>query len=326
MRDKKVSLRGALVRDMMKDMMETAMGHRFQTGEVRKNPREPVWICPEGCEYEIIEREEFRMEYLQPAGITTGRVILQLHGGGYIGPMKNIYRNFAKLYSRLSKGADVLTVDYRVAPEHPYPAALEDALGAYLWLIQERRYKAKNIILAGDSAGGGLAFALAMYLRDHRMPMPGGIIAMSPWADLTCSGESYETNYTRDPQFGNTRDSMLYHCPYVGEADPRDPYLSPVFGSFAKLPPVLLQAGSEEMLLSDTLTIAAKLRKVHGKFRVSVYDGMFHVFQMAYRLIPEAREAWEEAETFLRIVYRLPGESAGKKVRMVRNPRRSGKS
>ena len=321
MRNKKVSLRGALVRDMMKDMMETAMGHRFQTGAVRKNPREPVWICPEGCEYEIVDMDEFRMEYLHPAGIATGRVILQLHGGGYIGPMKNIYRDFAKLYSRYSMGADVLTVDYRVAPEHPYPAALEDALEAYRWLIQERRYKAKNIIVAGDSAGGGLAFALVMYLRDHRAPLPGGIIAMSPWADLTCSGESYETNYTRDPQFGNTRDSMLYNCPYVGGADPRDPYISPVFGKFTRMPPVLLQAGSEEMLLSDTLTLAGKLRREKGKLRVSVYDGMFHVFQMAYRLIPDARDAWEEVETFLHRVYRLQKEPGGRKVRMVRNSR-----
>ncbi len=320
MRDKKVSLRGALVRDMMKDMMETARGHKFQTGEVRKNPRERVWICPEGCEYEIIEREEFRMEYLQPAGIATGRVILQLHGGGYIGPMKNIYRDFAKLYSRYSMGADVLTVDYRVAPEHPYPAALEDALDAYRWLIQERRYKAKNIIVAGDSAGGGLAFAMVMYLRDHRLPLPGGIIGMSPWGDLTCSGESYETNYSRDPQFGNTRDSMLYNCPYVGDEDPENHYISSVFGRFPKLPPVLLHAGSEEMLLSDTLTIAGKLRGEHRKLRVSVYDGMFHVFQMAYRLVPEAREAWEEVETFLHIVYKLQKGSGGKKVRVVRNP------
>jgi len=324
MRDKKVSLRGALVRDMMKDMMETARGHKFQTGEVRKNPRERVWICPEGCEYEIIEREEFRMEYLQPAGIATGRVILQLHGGGYIGPMKNIYRDFAKLYSRYSMGADVLTVDYRVAPEHPYPAALEDALDAYRWLIQERRYKAKNIIVAGDSAGGGLAFAMVMYLRDHRLPLPGGIIGMSPWGDLTCSGESYETNYSRDPQFGNTTDNLLHDSAYIGDADPRDPYLSPVFGEFWGMPPVLMQVGSEEVLLSDTLRVADKLRMTKGKLRVSVYDGMFHVFQMAMRLIPESREAWEEVGAFLQILYGIRRKPEGKIVKRVKSGRRQG--
>jgi len=322
MRTEKVSIRGALVRDMMKDMMETAMGHRFQTGELRMNPREPAWICPEAYEYEIVEGRHCRMEYLRPEGVATGRVILQLHGGGYIGPMKNIYRNFAVLYSKYSMGGDVLTVDYRVAPEDPYPAALEDALDAYQWLVEEKQYDPKKLVVAGDSAGGGLALALLLYLRDHKMPMPAGLIGMSPWADVTCSGESYETNFDRDPQFGGTRDNMLYNCPYIGEADPRDPYLSPVFGDFRGFPPVLLQAGSEEVLLSDTLAVAEKLRKAHGRLRVSVYDGMFHVFQMAYKLVPEAKEAWEEVEAFLHILYGLERKTEGKKVRMVRSGRR----
>ena len=139
----------------------------------------------------------------------TDYVILQLHGGGYTGAVRNAYYVFAGLYNELSHGCNVLTPDYRVAPENPYPAALEDALASYRWLLS-KGYYGEQIILAGDSAGGGLAMALCMYLRDHNMPVPGGIIAMSPWTDLTASGESYETNYEKDPLFGNTKESLIY--------------------------------------------------------------------------------------------------------------------
>ncbi|RKJ05945.1 alpha/beta hydrolase [bacterium D16-54] len=322
MRTDKVSLRGKLMRDMMKNMMDSAMGHRIQTGELRKNPVEPAWICPAEYEYEIIEMEKFSMEYLRPAQVCTGRVILQLHGGGYIGPMKNIYRDFAVYYSKRSMGGDVLTIDYRVAPEYPYPAALMDAVEAYRWLLEEKQYAPEKIVVAGDSAGGGLTLALAMYLRDHHMPMPAGLVLMSPWTDLTCSGESHETNFNRDPQFGGTTDNLLHNSVYIGEADPSDPYLSPAFGHFEKMPPVLIQVGSEEVLLSDTLTVANKLRAAKGRLRVSVYDGMFHEFQMALRLIPESREAWEEIGTFLEIIYGIRRKPDGKVVKRVKSGRR----
>ena len=133
------------------------------------------------------------MEYLKPKQAVTGRVILQLHGGGYIGPMKNIYRRFAVKYSQISFGADVLTPDYRVAPEHPYPAALEDAITGYNWLLQAG-WQEHEIVVAGDSAGGGLALALCMYLKNQNRKLPAGLICMSPWTDLTQSGASYDFN------------------------------------------------------------------------------------------------------------------------------------
>ncbi|NBH34847.1 alpha/beta hydrolase [Clostridiaceae bacterium] len=322
MRTDKVSLRGKLMGDMMRNMMDSAMGRRIQTGELRKNPVEPAWVCPAGYEYEMIQMEHFPMEYLQPAKVSTGRVILQLHGGGYIGPMKNIYRDFAVYYSKKSMGGDVLTIDYRVAPEYPYPAALLDAVAAYQWLLEERQYAPEKIVVAGDSAGGGLALALVMYLRDHRIPLPAGLVLMSPWTDLTCSGESHETNFHRDPQFGGTTDNLLHNSVYIGDADPTEPYLSPMFGRFEKLPPVLMQVGSEEVLLSDTLVVADKIRAAKGKLRVSVYDGMFHEFQMALRLIPESREAWEEIGTFLEIIYGIQRKPEGKVVKRVKSGRR----
>jgi acetyl esterase/lipase len=233
----------------------------------------------------------------------TDRVILQLHGGGYTGAVRNAYYVFAGLYNEVSRGCSVLTPDYRVAPEDPFPAALMDAVASYRWLLDQGWF-GEQIIVAGDSAGGGLAMALTMYLKDHRMPMPGGLIAMSPWTDVTASGESYETNYDKDPLFGNTRDSLIYVNDYPGDHDPMDPYISPLFGDFRGFPPMLIQVGSIEMLLSDSVNVAAKARQQGVKVRLSVYEGMFHVFQMAYLNIPESKRAWAEAGKFIDILRR----------------------
>lgn len=321
MRKKDVSAIGNMTRDMIQDVMDTALKKPIQTGEFRKNPVEPAWRCPYGYLYELIDRENFRMEYLRPENAVTGRVILQLHGGGYIGPMKNIYRRFAVKYSKLSYGADVLTVDYRVAPEYPFPAAVEDVAEAYRWLLEEQAYKPAQIVVAGDSAGGGLALALGMYIKDHKLPMPGGFITMSPWTDVTLSGETYESNYEIDPLFGNSRENMLYNSSYVGDADTKNPYLSPLFGDYSGFPPILMQAGSYEVLLSDTLSVAKKAKQAGVKVRTSVYDGMFHVFQMGLDLIPESREAWEEICEFLCIVYQIKREPEGRIVKKVKSGR-----
>lgn len=319
---KNVSVIGNLTRDMVSDVMETALKKPIQTGEFRKNPVEPAWRCPSGYIYELIDAGEFVMEYLQPEQAVTGRVILQLHGGGYIGPMKNIYRRFAVRYSKLSYGADVLSPDYRVAPEHPFPAALEDAAFAYRWLLEEKGYRPEQIVVAGDSAGGGLALALCLYARDQGLPLPGGVVLMSPWTDVTLSGPSYETNYERDPLFGNSRENMLYQCSYIGDADPANPYLSPLFGDFSGFPPMLVQVGDYEVLLDDSRELARRAREAGVKVRCSVYDGMFHVFQMGLDLIPESREAWEEVGEYLRIIYRIHREPDGTVVKKVKSGKR----
>lgn len=246
---------------------------------------------------------DFTMELLTPRTLIDpfgeGReVILQLHGGGYIGRIRNAYRDFAVLYSKLTKDRAVLSVDYRVAPEDPYPAALEDALTAYHWL-RERGLKGEQIIVAGDSAGGGLALALTMYLRDHGEEVPKKLVLMSPWTDLAASGESYETNYEKDPLFGNTRESMLYSNAYYGDQDPKDPYISPLYGDFTGLPPMLFQVGSIEMLLSDSVQAAEKARVAGCDVRLTVYEGMFHVFQLGMKKMKESRQAWREIDGFI---------------------------
>ncbi len=295
-----VSQEGQIVRDMLAHVTNGRLiGKKIKSGELRKRLVESPWKVPECFNMTEVDMGEFDMKLLSSKKNPNAEyVILQLHGGGYVGAVRNAYYVFAGLYNEVSKGCSVLTPDYRVAPENPYPAALEDALAAYYWLLSQN-YWGDQILLAGDSAGGGLAMALCMYLRDHNMPMPGGIIAMSPWTDLTASGESYETNYTKDPLFGNTRDSMIYNNEYPGDHSPTEPYISPLFGDFHNFPPMLIQVGSIEMLLSDSISVAEKAKKQGVKVRLSVYEGMFHVFQMAYMGIPESRKAWAEAGKFI---------------------------
>ena len=288
---------------------DLSIGKKVKSGELRKKivKVEPEWKVPEAYNLTHIDTDHFSMKLLSlKSNPNLDKVILQLHGGGYIGAIRNIYYDFAVYYSERSKGASILCPDYRVAPEDPYPAALEDAVCSYQWLL-DRGYKGEQIILAGDSAGGGLAMALTMYLRDYKMPLPCGIIAMSPWADVTAGGESYETNYEQDPLFGNTKESMIYSNDYSGEHDKTDPYISPVFGDFTDFPPMLIQVGSTEMLLSDATTVTEKVREKGGKVRLSIYEDMFHVFQMAGMIIPESKKAWAEVEKFVEILMDVEG-------------------
>lgn len=300
------SIQGKVIRELIAHFTsDFAIGKKIKNGEFRKKLAqvEPKWRCPEGFSVSQIPMKHFVMEWLVPEENNVEKVILQFHGGGYIAGLRNAYRTFAVVYSELGGNICVLTPDYRVAPEDPFPAALEDALDAFDWLL-EKGYREDQIILAGDSAGGGLVMALCFLLRQRGRKLPCGIVAMSPWTDLTQSGDSYILNYERDPLFGKTRDSLIYNKDYIGDADPRNPYISPLFGSFSGFPPMLIQVGSYEMLLSDSVDVAGKAKKAGVKVRLSVYEGMFHVFQMALRMMPESKKAWREVEEFLNVLRR----------------------
>lgn len=301
-KDQEVSVQGAIVRELIAHFTsDHLIGKKLKNGEIRKKLTEPPWSVPDGFTLTEIPMEEFTMEWLTANCQDSDSVLLQLHGGGYIGAMRNIYRNFAVAYCELGNGMPVLSIDYRVAPKNPYPAALEDAVSAYRWLLM-KGYEGNRIFLAGDSAGGGLAMALVMYLKDHGEPLPKGVIAMSPWTDMTASGESYQTNFEKDPLFGRTKDSMIYNREYLGLENPENPYISPLFGDFTGFPPMLLQVGSYEMLLSDSVLVAKKAKGQGVKVRLHVYEGMFHVFQMAMQHMPESIHAWKEVGKFLELL------------------------
>ena len=298
----KTSIRGKTARRVVK------VAHRLpylakiaqdETLRDKLTERERPWKCPADQERIVIELEHSVMEFLGPKEGEVPGLILQLHGGGYYGKLRNVYRHMAEMYYEISEGYGVLSLDYRVAPEHPYPAALDDALDAYRW-IMEQGYPPEQTVVVGDSAGGGLALALVMYLRDHGMPLPGGIITMSAWTDLTGSGPSYKDNYEIDPIFGKSTKTLIYKKGYLRDEDPCNPYISPAFGDFTGFPPMLLQVGEYEMLLSDTETVAKKAKKAGVRVRKHVYKGMFHVFQMGLSLYPESQAAWEEVGKFFK--------------------------
>lgn len=270
---------------------------KFTTESYGKSDMDVEYHYPDHLEAERIHMDNFEMEKLTWKDSTSRWVVLHLHGGGYVGAMRKHYKQMAGLYSEVGGGATVITVDYRVAPEYTFPAALEDALEAYEWIL-DQGYSNDQIILAGDSAGGGLAMALVHALKASWRKLPAGIVAMSPWTDVTCSGSSYKDNYEIDPVFGNERSELVFENPYVGDADPRDPRISPLFGDFYGFPPMLIQVGTDEMLLSDSISVAEKAKSAGVKVRLSVYNGMFHVFQMAGTIMDESKQAWAEVKRF----------------------------
>jgi monoterpene epsilon-lactone hydrolase len=224
-------------------------------------------------------------------------VILYFHGGVYvIGSAAATVPLVGDLVRRT--GASAITLDYRLAPEHPYPAAVEDARAAYLGLLDQGVAPAQ-IALAGESAGGGLAVALLLSLREAGEPLPSCGYLMSPYVDLTLSGETLAAKQEVDPLL--TPDGLRARVPdYVGEADASDPLISPVFGDLRELPPLLIQAGSHEVLLSDAVRLAAQAAISDVPVTLEVTPGVPHVFQAYAGLLDEAGAALDRGSAFLK--------------------------
>jgi len=196
-------------------------------------------------------------------------------------------------------GGRVLGIDYRLAPEHRFPTALEDALAAYRWLLREGR-RPSSIAFAGDSAGAGLALAALVALRDAGEPLPAVAVAMSAWTDLTASGASYVTRAAEDPIHQRP---MIFAMArnYIGDVvDPCDARVSPLFADLAGLPPLLLQVGGRETVLDDSTAFAAKARAAGVEVELQVWEGMIHVFQMFPTELAEAGRAIAEIGDFIR--------------------------
>lgn len=261
------------------------------------------WKPPEGYTLRVAQLPNAKLELLARDGADNRRAILQYHGGAFVAGLYDLYRQFAVTYSGLYGDCLVATLDYRLAPMYPYPAQQQDALDAWRFLTDTMGYAPADIVVVGDSAGGNLALHLGLVLRDRDEPLPGGFVCMSPWADLSNSGPSHIYNATVDPSFGV--DSSAFHGQPVGVSstytdglDATDPYLSPSFGDYTGFPPMLLQAGSIEVLLSDSEMVYENARKHGVACELTVYNGMFHVFQ-AVDLLPESKLAWQEVGRFL---------------------------
>ena len=229
--------------------------------------------------------------------------LLYLHGGGFVSGSGSFYLTLTAHISAAAKCA-VLLPDYRLAPEHPFPAGLEDCVAAHEWIVSNGPSDpgpAKATFIAGDSAGGSLTLATLLALRDRRLPLPAGGIPLSPTTDLTLASESLKT--VEDPII-SARTMPVFKDLYLGKTDPRNPLASPVFGDYRGIPPLLIQVGEHEMLRDDSIRVAKKARSDGIQVKLEVWPGMFHVFQSHEPLLPEAQESIEHIAEFMRS--RLP--------------------
>ena len=236
-------------------------------------------------------------EWVDAPDVAHDRAVLALHSGGYTVGSCATERELAGRLSR-AMGARALTIDYRLAPEHPFPAALDDALTAYRWLLRSG-ITPGGIAIAGTSAGGGLALATLLALRDAGEPLPVAAVLISPWADLTCTAESYETRAAADVVL--SRPGLLEMAGYyLAGRDPRTPLASPRYADLHGLPPLLIDVGDDEILLDDAVGVAARARAADVEVALTVWPEMFHVFHGAAAVLPEAQQALDAIGVFVR--------------------------
>ena len=235
-------------------------------------------------------------DWIRMPGVSTDRVLLYLHGGAYT---MGSHRTHRDLVSRLSQaaGVQVLIINYRLAPESPHPAAIEDALAAYHWLLTQG-YKPEHIAIGGDSAGGGLTLATLLSLRDAGEKMPAAAILLSPWTDLTDSGESQITRAEADPAI-KSGDEERHIVDYVGTAQRHHPLISPVFADLTGLPPLLIHVGHDEVLLDDSTRIAQNAQNAGVEVKLKVWEDMWHVFQAYAFMLPETHQSISELGAFV---------------------------
>ncbi len=230
-------------------------------------------------------------------GAAADRTLLYLHGGAFVIGNAVGYRPVWGGLARAA-GARGLAIDYRLAPEHPFPAAVDDAVAAYRWLLAEGR-KPGSIVIAGDSAGGGLAVSMLVKARDEGLPMPAAALAISPWSDLECVGQSIVTKAQADPALDKAGlVNMAAH--YLGRRSPREPLASPIHADLRGLPPLLIQVGSAEILLDDAIRLAGVAGAADVRTTLEVWPGMPHVWHAFSFMLDEGRDATVRAGEFFR--------------------------
>jgi epsilon-lactone hydrolase len=265
-----------------------------------KNPPRSALSVPAGFTVEALRSEqglEFDVaDISHPRAAPASTIVLYLHGGGYLFGSPKTHRQvlIAMVKAFL---APVYGLDYRLAPEHPFPAAVEDAAEAYAWLLS--RHPQAEIVLAGDSAGAGLAIATAVGVRDAGWKLPKAIVAFSPYSDLAVTGPSVEANAKSCAMFtpGSVREAAAI---YLAGANARDPRASPLYADFAGLPPMLLFASRHEILRDDTLRLAERAAAAGVKVQLVVRDRLPHVWPVFVALLPEARDAFATVASFAR--------------------------
>jgi monoterpene epsilon-lactone hydrolase len=256
-----------------------------------------IFVVPPDVSWEPVDAGGVPAEWVTAPQATDARVICYLHGGGYTTGSVNTHR---ELVSRLSRaaGARALSVDYRLAPENPFPAAVDDARAAYRWLLGTG-VDPLRVVIAGDSAGGGLVVATLVAIRDAGDPLPAAGVCLSPWVDLEGIGESMTSKAEADPMV--QRDELLGMAKaYLGGADPRTPLAAPLYADLSGLPPLLIQVGTAETLLDDATRLASRARAAGVDVTLEPWEDMIHVWQFMASMLPEGQEAIDRIGQFIR--------------------------
>ena len=255
-------------------------------------------VLPEGTTSEAICIGDIPAEWIRVPASDPKKVVLYLHGGGYALGSIATHRGLGARIAEAS-GTTVLMPDYRLAPETPFPGAVEDGTATYLYLL-EQGIEAQHIAIGGDSAGGGLTFATLVNLRDKGHALPAAAFTLSPWVDLEGLGESMVTRAAADPMI--QKDGLQrFSDMYLAGADPRSPLAAPLHADLSGLPPILIQVGTAEVLLDDAVRIEARIREAGGSVELEPFEDLIHVFQAFAPIVPEAVEAIGKIGAFVKI-------------------------
>ena len=272
-------------------------GSLEQVRAARDKSSKRMFPAPPGVSVQPAQLGGCPGEWLRPTGAAANTVLLYLHGGAYITGSCHTHRGLAGHLAQ-SAGLDCFLLDYRLAPEHPFPAAVEDAQAAYLALHNQD--PARTIVLAGDSAGGGLALALALRLRDAGHAAPGAMALLSPWTDLTLSLPTHQSKAAKDPFFPDSTTLSMAAQLYAASSDLTQPLVSPHFAALHGLPPTLIHVGEHEALLGDAQALAAKLQAAGTSVQLQEFQGMWHVWQIFAGRFAEADASVKQLGAFLR--------------------------
>jgi epsilon-lactone hydrolase len=236
-------------------------------------------------------------EWLTTPDVSADKAILYLHGGGYVIGSIESHRHFAAEAGRQA-GARTLIINYRMAPEHPFPAAVDDTVAAYRYLL-DSGIAAKNICIAGDSAGGGLVVGALLAIKDAKLPLPGCGWCISPWVDMEALGQSFTDRAATDPQVQKATIQFMAQT-YLNGADPRHPYAAPIYGDLRGLPPLMIQVGSIETLLDDSLQLARKCALDDVPATLEVWPEMVHIWHIWFPMLTAGQRALESGGAFVR--------------------------
>lgn len=264
-------------------------------------PKPSAFTAPDGWSYDTFQAEGVTVERLENPKAASDRVILQLHGGGYVGPLHDLYRQMAVRHAVVTDAAETYMLHYRLAPEHTYPAALEDAAAVYNELLR-RGIEPERIVVMGDSAGGNLALALSVYLKEHHLPQPKLLVLISPWTTMAGDIPSRVYNADRDMVLG--KGTPMYaeveNPPSYAKGFSRtDPRLSPLYADLTGLPPMLIQAGGYELLLDDSTELLKKAAADNVNVTLTVYPGMPHDFALVMPELQESVDSFREIRDFV---------------------------